>query len=181
MSTTAKAPPITPEQYQAFKGFPGLRDELIKGEIVLSPQPKPLPADIARNVERILDAALVGTKFLVRQNVNFKMREENSMLSPDVFVLERSRWENARDSGEYPEGAPVIAVEIVSPANRKHRILQKVDLYLRNGSVQVWVIYPKRRRFEVHDLSGVQCIEEIVLPEPLPSVRLQIAGVFRLI
>jgi Uma2 family endonuclease len=53
-----KAPPITIEQFEAFESFPGLRDELIRGEIVLSPQPKPFHQQIAKNIERLLERVL---------------------------------------------------------------------------------------------------------------------------
>jgi Uma2 family endonuclease len=186
MSTAAKAPPITVEQYLGFEGFPGLRDELINGEIVLSPQPKPLHADIARNVERLLERAIEGKDFVVRQNVNMDLREDNSMPSPDVFVIERSRWVAARDSNGYPERSPILAVEVISPANRRRRIEQKVELYLKNGAAEVWVVYPKKQCIRVHAL-GTQVREYVLaemdctlaLPAPL-SGAVQLSGVFRL-
>ncbi len=48
MATVSVAPPITVEQYLGFRGYPGLRDELINGEIVLSPQPKPHHQEVSR-------------------------------------------------------------------------------------------------------------------------------------
>jgi hypothetical protein len=45
MATAFKAPPITVQQYEAFQGYPGLKDELIYGEIILSPQPKPCTSE----------------------------------------------------------------------------------------------------------------------------------------
>jgi hypothetical protein len=35
--TARNVPPITADQYEGFEGFPGLRDQLINGRIVLSP------------------------------------------------------------------------------------------------------------------------------------------------
>lgn len=50
MPTASKAPAITVEQYEGFEGYPGLRDELIYGEIVLSPQRKPVHQQVAGNL-----------------------------------------------------------------------------------------------------------------------------------
>ena len=47
MSSSVKAPPITVQQYLGFRSPPGYRDELINGEIVVSPERKPLHHDLA--------------------------------------------------------------------------------------------------------------------------------------
>jgi hypothetical protein len=49
MATFYKVP-ITIQQYEQFEGYPGLRDELIEGDIVMSPQPKPLNQQTVRNI-----------------------------------------------------------------------------------------------------------------------------------
>ena len=38
----------------------------------------------------------------------------------------------------------MLAAEVISPANRKTRVAQKVDMYLANGVSAVWVAYPKK-------------------------------------
>ena len=43
-------------------------------------------------------------------------------------------------STPYPK-APEICVEIVSPSNSKIEIQDKVDLYLAEGAVEVWIVY----------------------------------------
>jgi Uma2 family endonuclease len=40
------------------------------------------------------------------------------------------------------QGAPVIAVEVISPANRPEHIDKKTAAYLQQGAAEVWVIYP---------------------------------------
>src|SRR3954452_9663145 len=111
-----KATPITVEQYEAFEGFPGLRDELINGKIVLSPQRKPLHQQISENIHRLLHEAL-SDHFVAKQNSSIKLREANSMPAPDVFVVRRADWKRACESDQYLEIPPVLAVEVISPAN----------------------------------------------------------------
>ncbi|MBI5471810.1 MAG: Uma2 family endonuclease, partial [Ignavibacteriae bacterium] len=36
--------------------------------------------------------------------------------------------------------SPEICVEIVSPSNSKEEILQKIDLYLAKGALEVWIV-----------------------------------------
>jgi Uma2 family endonuclease len=165
----AKAPPITVEQYEAFEGFPGLRDELINGEIVLSPQPKPLHQQISENIHRLLNKVL-SAHFVAKQNSNIKFREANSMPAPDVFVVRRADWKRACESDQYLEIPPVLAVEVISPANRKIRVAQKIDLYLSTGASAVWVCYPKKRLLRTYQAGRTTQLSEaesVLLPEPL--------------
>ena len=50
MGTTAKAPPITVEQYCGFEPPPGFRAELLDGEIIVSPEPKPIHQQVVVNI-----------------------------------------------------------------------------------------------------------------------------------
>jgi Uma2 family endonuclease len=164
-----KAPPITVEQYEAFEGFPGLRDELINGEIVLSPQPKPLHQQVSENIHVLLNKVLSG-QFVAKQNSNIKFREANSMPAPDVFVVSRAEWKKACESDQYLDRPPVLAVEVISPANRKVRVAQKIDIYLGNGVSAVWVSYPKKRLLRTYQSGGVAELSEVdtvILPRPL--------------
>src|SRR5579884_461573 len=92
VATAPAAPPITVEQYLNFKGYPGLRDELINGEIVLSPQPKALHQEVCENVLHALREALQGSNYVVKHNSNIRFDRANSMPAPDVFVVSREAW-----------------------------------------------------------------------------------------
>lgn len=138
----------------------------------MSPEPKPLHHDVALNVFRLLDAA-IGQRFKVGMRVNMRMPDDNSMPSPDVFVMEQSRWKFALENNCYPEKSPLLAIEVISPGKRKSRVAQKVSLYLKNGSAAVWVIYPRKREITIHepgkDARSVGVGGSIRLPEPLPD------------
>jgi Uma2 family endonuclease len=60
-------------------------------------------------------------------------------LRPDVSVV------NAHQArGGYLDGAPALAVEIISESNTAQEIDRKVKKYLSNGGIEVWVIYKTR-------------------------------------
>ncbi len=182
MSTLTKAPPIHIEQYLGFEAPPGFRDELIEGEIVLSPDPKPLHAAVANRLSELLKAQLGGMPFAVQQLVNFRMEDCHSMPSPNVFVLDKSRWCEAVETDTYPSGSPVLAVEIVSPANRRKEIQRKTSLYLRHGSVEVWVVFPRKQVLEIwtktDEVARYTAAETITLRYPFPHTELTLAQVF---
>jgi Uma2 family endonuclease len=183
MSSTVKAPPITVRQYLGFQSPPGFRDELINGEIVVSPEPKPLHHDVAENLFELLRAA-AGGAFKVGMRINMTMDTLNSAPSPDVWIVEREKWRAARAANTYPENAPVLAVEVVSPSNRKRRVQEKIDLYLATGGAAVWVVYPKRGEVHVH-LAGqpgrTYGLEDGAIPLPSPlEGSVALGEIFRL-
>jgi len=73
-----KAPPITVEQYKAFEGYPGLKDELINREIVLSPQPKPLHQEVLANILFLLREAIEPKKQTLERVTNQKRAKVKS-------------------------------------------------------------------------------------------------------
>jgi Uma2 family endonuclease len=157
------------DQYEGFEGFPGLRDELINGEIVLSPQPKPLHQQVSENIHRLL-SQLLDDQFVAKQNSNIKLRRANSMPAPDVFVVRRADWKRACESDQYLEGSPVLVVEVISPANRKLRVGEKIEIYLSNGVSAVWVCYPKKRVLRTYQTGRTEELsdaETVALPQPL--------------
>jgi Uma2 family endonuclease len=117
------------------------REELIEGELVVSPDPK---ADHAYIVELIREALrpLLAQGYFITNNSSCVL-PPRSMPSPDLLVVRRERMMDAVRRGDWMQGAPDLVIEISSPSNR--RLQSKADLYLRQGTEQVWTVYPKRR------------------------------------
>ncbi len=64
---------------------------------------------------------------------------------PDFSFIRAERFPADFDpSGDF-EGAPDLAVEVVSPGQTSSLILGRVSEYLTYGTEEVWVIYPSRR------------------------------------
>jgi Uma2 family endonuclease len=144
--------PITVEQYEhSFEGYPGLRDELINGRIVMTPLPKPLHQHIRQNIEDLLDAACEGTEYIVNGNSNIKIPSSNSAPSPDVFVVARARWEDAMRADTYLTGAPLLVVEVLAPSED---VSEKVDIYLDAGVTTLWIVDPERHTVLIHSSLG---------------------------
>jgi Uma2 family endonuclease len=92
--------------------------------------------------------------------------ELNSLLGPDVSVTNPSQA-----CGDYYEGAPLIAIEIVSESISAANLDVKVETYLQNGGQEVWVAYRETRRvltyFAGRDEieSGREYIRSRIFPE----------------
>lgn len=158
-----------------------MRDELIRGEIIMMPNPKPLHVGICSNLHWLLRGALANSDYAAHQKTNLVLEEDQSMPSPDVFVIDKARWKKAMSEDAYPEGSPQLAIEIASISNRPGPFRRKLYMYLDNDSAAVWVVYPTRKTIVVHDAEGereYRMGEEIPLPKPLPAANLQIKEIF---
>ncbi len=148
-SALSVAPPITIEQYLTFESPEGFRDELISGRIIVSPEPKLLHFDIADNLYRLLTKA-AAKKFRVGQRVNLQFPDANSMPSPDVFVLDATEWKRARLANVYPDGSQLqLAVEVLSPSNRKPALQAKISIYTSHG-IEAWLVDPRQQEVKVY-------------------------------
>ncbi|TAF28604.1 MAG: Uma2 family endonuclease, partial [Oscillatoriales cyanobacterium] len=75
----------------------------------------------------------------------FKMKSGNKR-SPDVSFMAKERLQGLDDIPDgFLEGAPDLAVEILSPSNTVAEIHDKLVEYFENGSRLVWVINPKEK------------------------------------
>lgn len=115
----------------------------------MSPEPKVLHFDVADNLYKLLTKA-AGKKYRVGQRMNLRFDDVNSMPSPDVFVIELEEWKRARLEDVYPEGSRVcLAVEVLSPSNRKPALQSKINIYTKHG-IEAWLVNPKQKEVTVH-------------------------------
>lgn len=87
--------------------------------------------------------------------------EARRPLVPDVAYVanERIRPLIGQDL-QVPPLAPDVAVEILSPDDRRDDIEDKIAVYLSAGSSLVIVVDPQRRIVELHDGAQTNCVEE---------------------
>ena len=178
---------VTLEEYFKFEAPDGTKDELIEGEIVISPSGSAAHALIIKRLGRLLDNLLADSPFEVNFDLSIVVNPMNppSMPRPDVFVMNRTRFLDAVRQDVFPVGSPELAVEVVSPGNTKKELLKKLRLYLQHGSSAVWVVYPKKRTVIVWESEDTSCEfregELITLPDPLPKRRLAVSDIFSIL
>jgi Uma2 family endonuclease len=126
----------------------GLKDELIEGEIVLSPSAKPSHAKIVANLFDLLKP-LTALGFARAADFGCRLGEY-SLPGPDLAAIRSERWNSVAED-DYLVGSPELVIEVFSPSNRKALMAQKAALYLRYGAEMVWVVYPKQRTITIHE------------------------------
>jgi Uma2 family endonuclease len=133
---------------------------LIEGELVeeMSPQGR-LHGKVLSKLTSILDAEIVepGTGELLVGDVGFVLaRNPDTVLAPDLAFVRSEQLTNAGDA--YLDFAPDLAIEVVSPSNTLAAVARKVELYLRYGSNEVWVVRPRQRDVVMHRADGSQSV-----------------------
>lgn len=136
MSATTQ---LTAEEFLNLPDMPG-KQELLDGELISFPPAKHYHSLAARAFQKLLETVLDGSRVWFFEGYQLK----RGWLIPDVSVS----WPDQPVS-EWFQGAPMIAIEIVSRGNTAEEIDRKVGAYLEEGGAEVWVVYPATRSMTV--------------------------------
>ena len=182
MATLVSTPPITLEEFSQLPGD-GQIHEIAAGELITMPFPKSLHTLIAHRVYKALQPSLN------QYDHSEALFEAGYILSlapltvrqPDVSVLTKERIHStALDS--YFEGAPEIAIEIVSPSDSAEYLEAKVKDYLESGSTEVWILYPKTKHIHVFSRTDAPKLftekQTLESSDLLPGFSVKVADLF---
>jgi Uma2 family endonuclease len=107
-------------------------------------------------------------------------RNPDVVRAPDVAFI---RAERVVDTGRgYFEGAPDLAVEVLSPSDRYSAVSRKVSQYLAAGTGLVWVVDPFNRTVAVYrpDREVIELPEDGTLDgeDVVPGFRLALTEIW---
>ena len=146
------APPVTLEAYAALPKHP--RCELVKGVLV-----ELMVASEEHEETVILSGLAVGNYVYPNRlgkvygsNRGYVTGPDSPATSrmPDVSFVSNARLGQPDVAGMLYDGAPDLAVEILSESNTPAEIAQKISEYLGAGGKAVWVIDIDARTLTVH-------------------------------
>ncbi len=72
--------------------------------------------------------------------------DEDTMVQPDVFVV----CDPDKVGDKHIDGAPDLVIEIVFPTNPGHDYIRKLDLYMKAGVREYWIVDPEEKRIVVY-------------------------------
>ncbi len=106
-------------------------------------------------------------------------RNPDTIVGIDVAYFSAEAVEANRSSKKVLDGAPVLAVEILSPSDQQEDILDKVEAYLNAGTLLVWVIEPVFKTVMVYRAGlppqGLNVTQELSGEPHLPGFKVAIA------
>jgi Uma2 family endonuclease len=135
---------LTAEEYLNMPETPG-KHELLDGELISLPVAKRFHNVISLEFWELLRTVLPRQRVWHVEGY----RLTHGWLIPDVSAT----WPD-QPVGEWFEGSPMIAIEIVSPGNLAQEIDRKTEAYLEGGAAEVWIVYPGTRTMKVFRKDG---------------------------
>lgn len=165
---------VTSEQFLALpeefdRNGNRIKDELIGGEIVKMPPASNTHDLIKSKIHEVLAIyvrANPGLNLTSIVECGVRIDQYNTFI-PDAVLVSKTRL--PREARIF-QGAPELAIEVVSPSDTAAHLKRKVDAYLQAGSIAVWVVFPESKSVmvysgeSVHELKGDQKIEMAMLP-----------------
>jgi Uma2 family endonuclease len=172
---------LTIEQFDQLPIREGIFYELNEGEVVTMTEPMPrhnwVRDNIARLTGNFVEERKLGKVFL---ETGYRLSPETVRI-PDVSFVPADRMREI-DLDKRIEGAPALAIEVVSPTDLAEELTQKVKQYLAAGAKAVWVFYPKTREVQVFRADGGSFVrreqETLEDPDILPGLSLDLKTVF---
>ena len=125
----------------------GNKYEVVDGELEVSPAGLPHERIVARLI--VLLGAFVKQRNLgdvLGSNVLYVLPSGNKR-APDISFVAAGRLP---DEAVFPQLAPDLVVEVLSPGDTPRQVLDKVGEYLEAGVRLVWVINPDKREAAVY-------------------------------
>ncbi len=155
----------------------GRKYELVDGEA------KEVPAGvehdaIVAHIIVLLAPFVKNLGFLAASSAGFRMVTGN-IRSPDVSFVSRERLPEGKPPKGFMDGAPDLAIEVISPNEDWADMGRKLGEYFMSGAKQVWLIDPDAVTVTVYkSLTDVQVFhadDEIAGGDLLPEFRCKVA------
>lgn len=136
--------------------IPDKRTELVRGKLVVREPAGARHGRVAMNLAIRLGTHVERTHTgqLFAAETGFTLfRAPDTVRAPDIAFIRRERLPDPIPAG-FPELAPDLVVEVLSPDDRPGEILAKVADWLEAGAQLVWVIDPERRLARIYRQDG---------------------------
>lgn len=128
----------------------GRKYELVDGEIRVSPaggRHGQVSVELVARIHAHVRERRLGV--VLDSSTGFRLAgrkaSQQDVRSPDVSFVAAGRLPDDRAPTGFIELAPDLAVEVLSPDDRRREVLEKVGEFLDAGTRLVWVLDPERR------------------------------------
>jgi Uma2 family endonuclease len=157
------------------------RHELIKGELLTMPRPGFSHGTVTMNLSTLLHNHVKANKLgLLAAEMGFKLESDpDTVLAPDISFIARDRV-GVRSDG-YRVRPPDLAVEVLSPSDRKSQVERKTALWLELGAKAVWNVDPRKQTVEVIRAEGVRRVfrdSDELVDDTVPGFRVKVSEIF---
>jgi len=159
--------------------------ELVRGELVPMPPPKPKHGAACARVVYLLTAYVQtfgrGTVYCNDTGL-ITQADPDTVRGVDVMIYLKPKSQEKATSEEYSAEPPDLAVEVRSPDQSWKQLVEKVAEYLKLGVPLVWVVDPKTERVHVFQPDQEPQVfaagNELTAGTALPGFRCMVEEIF---
>jgi Uma2 family endonuclease len=185
VSAAARRGPITLAEFERMPEDERYRVELVRGRLVREPRPAALHALVTMRLGVLLDAHVAAHGGgVVLADMGFVLATDpETVRGPDIAFVSAGRVPERGFEPGFWHRAPDLAIEVLSPSNRRAEIEEKIADYLGAGTRLVWVVDPAARTVTVHQPGAAARVlgsGDVLDGAPvLAGLRIDVATIFR--
>ncbi|MDB5331966.1 MAG: hypothetical protein JWP03_3117 [Phycisphaerales bacterium] len=132
---------------------PGVRLELVNGEIAVSPSPLPRHSHVEKRLSHILLGHIIEHDLGNLLGDTDTIFGEHDVRRPDLIYFTKER-ENLIREDQAIDGPPDLCAEILSPSSRLIDRRDKFRQYAAGGVRFYWIVDPQLKTIEAFRLTG---------------------------
>ena len=180
--------PLTADEFQSIAAvhYQDMKTELYDGMIVVHEPEAFQSADVGATILILLGSYVRNHRLgrVLGEGGSYIMkRGPDTVYVPDVSFIANERVPYASARRKFVDGAPDLAVEVMSPSDRFSVIRRKADFYIATGTQIVWIVRPDERDIIVRhagsDVVAILTEDDILDGEHIvPGFSCRVAEVF---
>src|SRR5688572_30080418 len=184
-SMEARARLLTAAEFALLPNEDGYRHELVRGHVVRSPGPGGRHGEVEAHLVWVLKDYLLGHPVgrLLSGGASYVLeRGPDTVRGPDISFISEERVRGDRLPDTWPDYAPDLAIEILSPSNRPRQMAERRDDLFRAGCREVWILAPRWTTVTIHRADGSHDelhATDVLTSDMLPGFRCVVASLFR--
>ncbi len=163
----------------------GFRYELVRGELRKMSPAGQSHGEYAMSIGAPLAIHVKsnGLGKVYAAETGFKLESDpDHVRAPDAAFISSARLEEVGESDGFVEGAPDIAVEVISPSDRYTDVDEKVADWLDAGTLAVILVDPRRRVVKIHrsmtDIVVLNAEDPLAVDDIVPGWQMPIGEIF---
>jgi Uma2 family endonuclease len=171
---------------QLFRARDIGRCELLRGELIMMSPTNPRHSQITLRIGQLLlnhidEHSEQGT--IHGGDPGFIIETDpDTVRAPDVALVKKDGAAFKPEKGFF-QGAPDLAIEVLSPGDVAGEVLEKVQQWLDAGTTEVWIVDPDRATVTVNrkyrPLEVLRRSDQLTSESLLPGFRVRVEEVFR--
>lgn len=162
----------------------GQRYELVEGELIVVPSPRPKHQRVSGKIINQIENFLKETQLGEVYNAPIDVVLGGYVVQPDILFISRDRLDIIGELNI--QGAPDLVIEVLSPATAAYDKKKKSQIYFKYGVKEYWLADPDQQLADVFMAgekewrwAGAFDQDDVLTTALLPGLEISLVEVFK--